>query len=34
VNLTSADLPSPQLPLYLAGARLLEVFPVLPSSER
>lgn len=30
VNVTSADLPGPGIPLYLAGARLLEVFPVLP----
>jgi len=30
VSLTSADVPGPQAPLYLAGARLLEVFPVLP----
>jgi diacylglycerol O-acyltransferase len=30
VNLTSADLPGPPRPVYLAGARLLEVFPVLP----
>lgn len=30
VNVTTADLPGPELPLYLAGARLLEVFPVLP----
>ena len=30
VNVTSADLPGPAIPLYLAGARLLEVFPVLP----
>jgi diacylglycerol O-acyltransferase len=30
VNLTTADLPGPEFPLYLAGARLLEVFPVLP----
>jgi diacylglycerol O-acyltransferase len=30
VNLTSADLPGPRRPVYLAGARLLEVFPVLP----
>ena len=30
VNVTSADVPGPQLPVYLAGARLLEVFPVLP----
>jgi diacylglycerol O-acyltransferase / wax synthase len=30
VNVTTADLPGPPMPLYLAGARLLEVFPVLP----
>ena len=30
VNLVSADVPGPAQPLYLAGARLLEVFPVLP----
>ena len=30
VNVTTADVPGPQTPLYLAGARLLEVFPVLP----
>jgi hypothetical protein len=30
VNVTTADVPGPQAPLYLAGARLLEVFPVLP----
>jgi diacylglycerol O-acyltransferase len=30
VNLTSADLPGPRRPVQLAGARLLEVFPVLP----
>jgi len=30
VNLASADVPGPPQPLYLAGARLLEVFPVLP----
>ncbi len=30
VNVTTADLPGPQFPLYFAGARLLEVFPVLP----
>ena len=30
VNVTTADVPGPQQPVYLAGARLLEVFPVLP----
>jgi WS/DGAT/MGAT family acyltransferase len=30
VNLTTADLIGPPLPLYLAGARVLEIFPVLP----
>ncbi len=30
VNVTTADLPGPPVPVYLAGARLLEVFPVLP----
>ena len=30
VNVTSADIPGPEMSLYLAGARLLEVFPVLP----
>jgi Wax ester synthase/diacylglycerol acyltransferase catalytic domain/WS/DGAT C-terminal domain len=30
LNLASADVPGPPQPLYLAGARLLEVFPVLP----
>jgi diacylglycerol O-acyltransferase / wax synthase len=30
VNVTSASIPGPQAPMYLAGARLLEVFPVLP----
>ncbi len=30
VNVTSADLPGPAQPGYLAGARLREVFPVLP----
>jgi diacylglycerol O-acyltransferase len=30
INLTSADVPGPPEPVYLAGARLLEVFPVLP----
>jgi diacylglycerol O-acyltransferase len=30
VNVTTADLPGPEFPLYLAGSRLLEMFPVLP----
>jgi diacylglycerol O-acyltransferase / wax synthase len=30
VNVTTADLPGPPMPLYLAGARLLELFPLLP----
>jgi hypothetical protein len=30
VNVESADLPGPPVPLYLAGARVLEVFPLLP----
>jgi diacylglycerol O-acyltransferase / wax synthase len=30
VSATTADVPGPPLPVYLAGARLLEVFPVLP----
>ncbi len=30
VNVTSANVPGPANPVYLAGARLLEVFPVLP----
>lgn len=30
VNATSASIPGPVEPLYLAGARLLEVFPLLP----
>lgn len=30
VNVATADLPGPQVPLYLAGARVLEVFPLLP----
>jgi hypothetical protein len=30
VNMTSASIPGPRRPLYLAGARVLEVFPVLP----
>jgi diacylglycerol O-acyltransferase len=29
VNVVSADLPGPQAPLYFAGARLLELFPLL-----
>jgi WS/DGAT/MGAT family acyltransferase len=29
VNVVSADLPGPQTPLYFAGARLMEVFPLL-----
>ncbi len=29
VNVTSTDIPGPQVPLYLAGARLLEVFPLV-----
>lgn len=29
VNVVSADLPGPQAPLYFAGARLIEVFPLL-----
>lgn len=29
INLLSADLPGPAAPLYLAGARVLEVFPLL-----
>ena len=29
VNVVSADLPGPQIPLYFAGARLIEVFPLL-----
>ncbi len=29
VNVTTTDVPGPPLPLYLAGARVLEVFPVL-----
>ena len=28
VNVTSADIPGPEAPLYFAGARLLEVFPM------
>jgi len=30
VNVESADIPGPETPLYLAGARLLELFPILP----
>lgn len=30
VNATSASIPGPTKPLYLAGAQLVEVFPVLP----
>jgi diacylglycerol O-acyltransferase / wax synthase len=30
VSVTTADVPGPQLPVHLAGARLLEVFPLLP----
>jgi diacylglycerol O-acyltransferase / wax synthase len=30
VNVTSASIPGPEAPLYLAEARVLEVFPVLP----
>ena len=30
VNVTSASIPGPEVPLYLAGAQVLEVFPVLP----
>jgi diacylglycerol O-acyltransferase / wax synthase len=30
VNVTTADIPGPPAPMYLAGAQLLEVFPVLP----
>jgi diacylglycerol O-acyltransferase / wax synthase len=29
VNLTSTNIPGPQTPLYLAGARMLEVFPMV-----
>lgn len=29
VNVVSADLPGPQTPLYLAGAQVIEVFPLL-----
>lgn len=30
VNVTTADLPGPDHPVYLAGSRVLEVFPILP----
>jgi hypothetical protein len=30
VNVTTASIPGPTVPLYLAGARIVEVFPVLP----
>jgi diacylglycerol O-acyltransferase / wax synthase len=30
VNVTTASIPGPTMPLHLAGARVLEVFPVLP----
>jgi diacylglycerol O-acyltransferase len=30
VNVTTASIPGPTVPLHLAGARILEVFPVLP----
>ena len=30
VNVTSASIPGPKEPLYLIGARVLEVFPILP----
>jgi WS/DGAT/MGAT family acyltransferase len=30
VNATSASIPGPKEPLYLAGARILDVFPLLP----
>jgi diacylglycerol O-acyltransferase / wax synthase len=30
VNVTSADIPGPEMPQYFAGARLLEVFPMAP----
>ena len=30
VNVTTASIPGPTVPLYLCGARVLEVFPVLP----
>lgn len=30
VNVCSASIPGPEVPLYLAGAQVLEVFPLLP----
>jgi len=30
VNVESADLPGPPVPMYLAGTRILELFPLLP----
>jgi diacylglycerol O-acyltransferase / wax synthase len=30
VNVTTASIPGPPVPLYLTGARVLEVFPLLP----
>jgi hypothetical protein len=30
VNVTTASIPGPTMPLYLCGARVLEVVPVLP----
>jgi hypothetical protein len=30
VNVATASIPGPTEPLYLLGARLLEVFPILP----
>ena len=34
VSVTTADVPGPPVPVYLAGARLLEVFPVIPLISR